>query len=374
MSGFGDELVRWMTARQVSVRALAEVTGYSAGHISDLRSGRRLPSAETADDLDDALEAGGKLAIAAQQAPAIPDGDKIRRGLDAALSTGMMSDRSLDDWDATVHRYGRATRDRPAGILLADLYADLAELKTTMERHRSASALRRLTLVTAQMSGMVCLTLIKLGDRAAFRAWARTARQAALEAGDPVTVAWAEAQEAYGHYYSGDHAEAVQVARHARRQHPACTGAALAAALEMRALAVLGDARQASDALAAAETALAALRPDEQESSALAYTESQLRFHEGNAWTHLRDTRAGVAAQDQALALCHPRDYTDWAMIRLDRALCMLYDGDASGAVVYADQPLQTLTPDRRAGIIAMRGHDLLGAPSARRSSVNLSP
>jgi hypothetical protein len=47
-------------------------------------------------------------------------------------------------------------------------------------------------------------------------------------------------------------------------------------------------------------------------------------------------------------------------MTRIDRALCMLYDGDASGAVACADQTLHALTPDRRAGIIAMRGHDLL--------------
>jgi hypothetical protein len=35
-------------------------------------------------------------------------------------------------------------------------------------------ALGRLTRVAANLSGLVCLTLIKLDDRQAFRRWART--------------------------------------------------------------------------------------------------------------------------------------------------------------------------------------------------------
>jgi hypothetical protein len=85
-----------------------------------------------------------------------------------------------------------------------------------MERHRSASALRRLTRVAAQMSELVCLTLCKLDDRPGFRRWTRTARIAASESGDPLVHPWALAQEAYGHHYSGDMLEAVDVAHHAQ--------------------------------------------------------------------------------------------------------------------------------------------------------------
>src|SRR5439155_24423552 len=41
----------------------------------------------------------------------------------------LTSKSRLDDWEQTVLRYGRATRDRPAGVLLVDLTADLVELK-----------------------------------------------------------------------------------------------------------------------------------------------------------------------------------------------------------------------------------------------------
>jgi transcriptional regulator with XRE-family HTH domain len=62
MSDFGAELERWMLTRGMGVRELHRRSGYSAGYISQLRQGRRMPSPETARDLDDALGAGGELA------------------------------------------------------------------------------------------------------------------------------------------------------------------------------------------------------------------------------------------------------------------------------------------------------------------------
>jgi len=68
VGGFGTELERRMTARGLSVRGLARISGYSPGHISDLRSGRRAPSAEAACDLDDALGADGAVRLSAERA------------------------------------------------------------------------------------------------------------------------------------------------------------------------------------------------------------------------------------------------------------------------------------------------------------------
>jgi hypothetical protein len=65
MTSFGDALERWMTARETGVRPLGRRSGYSPGHISDLRSGRKHPSPEAGQDLDDALSAGGQLAALA---------------------------------------------------------------------------------------------------------------------------------------------------------------------------------------------------------------------------------------------------------------------------------------------------------------------
>jgi transcriptional regulator with XRE-family HTH domain len=46
------------------VRELHRISGYSAAYISQLRHGKRNPSADVAQDLDDALGAGGALKAA----------------------------------------------------------------------------------------------------------------------------------------------------------------------------------------------------------------------------------------------------------------------------------------------------------------------
>jgi transcriptional regulator with XRE-family HTH domain len=102
--------------------------------------------------------------------------ETLRQELHEALSEGMMAEAGLDDWERLVLRYGRATRGHPASVLLDDLSTDLTELKWTIQRHRSASAMRRLTRVAAHMSGLMCLTLCKLDDHSAFRRWTRTVR------------------------------------------------------------------------------------------------------------------------------------------------------------------------------------------------------
>ncbi|MGH3915680.1 MAG: hypothetical protein ACRDTC_20070 [Pseudonocardiaceae bacterium] len=286
----------------------------------------------------------------------------VRQRLDDALSEGSMSEASLDDWERLVIRYGRASRDRPAPVLIHDLSGDIAELERALQRHRSASALRRLTRVAAHMSGLMCLTFCKLDDRPSFRKWARTARLGAKEAGDPVTLAWVLAQESYGYYYSGDLQEALDIARHARglvKRIP-CVGAALAAALEARIYAMMGRQGETREALARAEQLLSLLAEDELIPSAFAYNEAQLRFYEGNAYTHLRETKLAFRAQDRALELCGPDDYTDWALTRLDRATCLTYMSEIASGIIYATETLGALTYSQRQGIIALRGRDVL--------------
>ena len=227
----------------------------------------------------------------------------------------------------SLHRTAdsRATKYRPPSDLLANLRADLAELEQVIRNCQSAASLRRLVRVAAQLSGMMCLLMVKLDDRDGSRRWGRTARTAAGEAGDPAVMSWVLAQEAYGRYYSGDLDEAVDIARHAQALMPPrvpCIGAVLAAALEARAHAARGNAVENRNALDRAEKGLATLDTNSVQISALGYTESQFRFHEENAYTRLGLTRPAWRAQDRALEVCPTDDYTDWALIRLDRAVC----------------------------------------------------
>lgn len=320
-----------------------------------------------------AYPGGGKSPIlGSTRVVAAPEGvpdllhevELLRQQLESTLSDGSMAGASLDDWEKTTLRYGCASRHRPAGALLADLTTDLADLKHALQRYRSASASRRLTRVAAQMGGLMCLTFCKLDDRPAFRRWARTARLAAAEAGDPETYSWVLAQEGYGHYYSGDLSEAVRVAKYAQgvtRTAPR-VGAALAAGLEARAQAAMGRQQETHAALARAEDITAQLSGEALIPSAFGYNEAQLRFHAGSAYTSLRDAKAALDAQDRALALCMPGDYTDWAMTRLDQVMCLAYRGDIADAFAYAASTLQSLSGAQRQGIITMRSYEILNA------------
>lgn len=115
-----------------------------------------------------------------------------------------------------------------------------------------------------------------------------------------------------------------------------------------------------------AETGLAALEPGSQTASAFGYTESQLRFHEGSAYTRVGETRSALRAQERALEVCPPDDYTDWALTRLDRAVCLARGGDAAGAVACAAETLAALRREQSQGIIALRSRELFHALPGR--------
>jgi len=288
----------------------------------------------------------------------------LRQGLDEAMGDGAPNAASLDDWEQLALRYGRATRDRPAGLLLDDLSDDLAQLQRALMNCRTASGKRRLTRVVAQMSGLMLLTLVKLDERSAFRRWARTARLAATEADDPTTQSWVLAQEAYGHYYSADLSEALHVAQHAQvvAGTAVCVGAPLAAALEARAYASRGQSQETRLALDRAEEMVSRLDAESLQPSAFGYKEAQLRFHAGNAFTHLHDSRSALVAQERALELCAPGDYTDWAMSRLDRADCLAHDGDVPLAATEIGGTITSLSEDQRRGIIDLRAGEILAS------------
>jgi hypothetical protein len=293
--------------------------------------------------------------------------EAIRRTLEDSLARGAIVDSRLKDWERLVLRYGRATRDRSAQVLVEEISSDLIELSCVMEKRMPLSSQLRLTHVTAELSGLMSLLFCLLDDRPAFHRWARTARLAASEVADPPTLSWVLAQEAHGHFYSGDLHETLQVARHASdvtRRH--CVGTGLAAAIEARACAVMGRSQEMRSALDRAETVLSHLSGDDVTPSAFGYHEGSLRFHESNCYTHLQDVKSAFEAQDRALALCSKADHYDWALTRLDRAQCLIYDHDVSGGLVYATETFTALAQSDLQGLIRVRGQTLLDSVPER--------
>jgi tetratricopeptide (TPR) repeat protein len=296
--------------------------------------------------------------------PALDGLELVRLRLTAALEEGALSEETLEAWEQAALAHGAATRYKPTQDVLTVLGADLAELLATLRRCRAPSSLRRLARVTAQMSGLACLSVVRLDERKEFGCWAATARTAASQAGDSATMSWVLAQEAYGHFYAGHPTEAISAARRAQelmRKAP-CVGAVTAAALEARAHAARGDPRETRLALARTEAILGRLAPQQMTRSAFGYTEAQFRFHESSAWTSLGQVGAAMAAQDRALELCQPDDYTDWALTRLDRAACLARQGDPLAAVEYAASTLGQLGTGQRQGLITVRATELAKA------------
>lgn len=305
------------------------------------------------------------------QGPALEEGG-VRARVDSDLGRCEVTTTCLDDWEHTVLTHARATRYRPARELLVDLLCDIDDLRTLHQRRHTVATLRRTTILTAQMAGLVSLTLLKANAFDASRRWGRTARIAAADAADPLTNAWVWAQEAYRAFYAGDIAEAITTAQHARALAGAVggTGAVLAAALEGRAHAATGDNDQTRRALGTAEDLLERLTLADTKPSAFGYDEAQFRFHCGNAYTHLGDTPAAWPAQDRALQLYPDADYLDRALIGLDRAACLVHDGDIWEGAQQLTGVLTTLTPPQRDQLVLARARRILDTvPAARHGT-----
>nr|MDT0667184.1 XRE family transcriptional regulator [Micromonospora sp. DSM 115978] len=136
-------------------------------------------------------------------------------------------------------------------------------------------------------------------------------------------------------------------------------GAVLAAALEARACAVLGQQAATNAALHRAETILAGLPVEDVIASAFGYNEAQLRFHEGNAVTHLHDRRRVWEATDRALALYPATDYMDRTLVQLDRADCLIHNGEVAEGAAQIVHALLELPTQRRDGLIVQRARGL---------------
>lgn len=368
---FGARMRELRDARGCGQRELAAAVFESKSQIGNYETGKRVPDAKTAALIDDAVGAGGELVMLASAARSrglavlspLQRVEVLRHDVTSTITATAMNETALEVWEQTVLDHGAATRDKPAALLLTDLVNDFEDLSSELPKRHSASSLRRLTAVTARMAGLIFLTLIKLDERDAARRWARTARVAAGEAGDTALVAWVRAQEAYVHYYSGDLTQALEVARHAQQLMAApSVGGALAAALEARAEGLRGQPTAARSAIDRAELMLSGLPPDQRAASAFGYNEAQLRFHQGNALTHLGETEDAWEAGQRALELYPTGDYLDRTLVRLDRAECLVRANMPDEAAAVAARAVRGLTFEQRADMILNRGREIINA------------
>ncbi|MFD8914086.1 helix-turn-helix domain-containing protein [Streptomyces sp. NPDC059575] len=354
---FGQALRRHRGPR--SLRDVAQLAACGKSLVSYLERGERRPTPEIAAALDRALGANGELIALARAGTAdsvLERADALQQGLAESLAAGPMADAAISEWEFTVARHGRATRYRPEADLLPELISDFQDLRMILAHRHGPRTRRRLTVAAARLSGLMALTLLKLGDNRA-RSWWRTGRAATAAADDRATLSWICAQEAYQLYYNGDLYGAVELSDRARQLAGGlpCVGPALAAPLEARAHARLGARAAVDSALREAEVALSRLSDEDRAASAFGYSESQLRFHTGNAWTHLGDTARTADDQRRALELYPASDRMDIALVHLDQAMCSALDGAPDAAAILAAQTIKNLPVDHRSALITYR-------------------
>lgn len=321
---------------------------------------KRLPHPDTCLVLEHLFGVPAVDLFASESEPPAFDDEALRRELHDALTHGRQGAAQVRVWEDVVRRHAGATRRRPDAELLPELRRDFAALTTALGKPQSLDALRALTRTAAWMGGLMTLCLVRSGAYEPARAWARTAWTAADEADDDAVRAWVLAEDAYGLFYAGDLRGAAVLARRAQGAggwHG--VGAALAAPLEARAHALLGDSRRTHVALARAESVLDALTDDQRQDTALGYTEAQLRFHQGNALTHLGDVERAALAHTRALELYPIEERLDRALVRVDIATCRLHRGEAVGAATELLDALSALPAPERTGIVLARGRHL---------------
>jgi tetratricopeptide (TPR) repeat protein len=140
--------------------------------------------------------------------------------------------------------------------------------------------------------------------------------------------------------------------------------------LEARAQAKLQRRAETEQALERAERALARLGDEDKQPSAFGYDAAQLAFHTGNAWTNLHDTERAWEHQQHALAIYPAENLTDRTLISLDRAACLVWDGDLGAGAALASDTLAELPPEHRSALILYRARDLVAKVPERHQGV----
>jgi tetratricopeptide (TPR) repeat protein len=209
-----------METRGIGVRALHRRSGYSPAHPSQLRSGQRNPSAQAAQDLDDALGASGALAASASLVPA-GHGSTVapeREDVTDVLSRIRKLDRSRvdpeliaclgQDLRQIVADYETLQHDRLVPLLVK--HRALAE--TILGDCGHPGQRRQLLEITGIASGVLGYVAVGRGDFALARAYCLEAFRLGDFAQAADLQAWARGMQSFCEYYAGRYDDALRLA------------------------------------------------------------------------------------------------------------------------------------------------------------------
>ena len=278
--------------------------------------------------------------------------ETARHGLTLALVQERAT-ADIDEWREIVAEYGYDYLQLPASELIQPLMIDLLSLQIAAANAGDEANRQELRKAGAILAAFTAMTVANLGHVREARRWWRSARRVAGESRDADTILWVYGREVIRSLYEmrpvqtildlAERAEAFAATRQTAALAELVSGKAQALALAGRddeARATLDRVRDVYDRLPPEVTV--------DNESLFDWPENRLRFTESYVYSHIGDLRHADIAQNRAV-MVYPAQYLRGpAQIELQRALCMVKDGDVPGGVQHAYQIIEQLpTRDR---------------------------
>jgi hypothetical protein len=251
---------------------------------------------------------------------------------------------ATDEWAAVIATYSRDFATTAPADLLPELTADVELIRSAAE---SSQAPATLAVPAAELAMVMALTLANLGKGPAAWRWWRTARDTADGSGDVATRGLARSLEAiHGAYERRPRPELPESADQALALADRPDRIARAQAAHAQVLAVAGRAEEARLALRES-VAVAAALPGEVLGDTSLFGWPAYRVHcvGSFVYTSIGDTTAAYEAQDRAFDLCPAEYLRDRAELHLQRAHCLVQDGEVAAGLATAMRVLVEL-PD----------------------------
>ena len=299
----------------------------------------------------------------------------IRRGADRLLEDQSVSPATVDHWERAVEFCEGLRMTAHPTVLLTQLASDFTDLQQILGCRQPLDFQRRLYYVMARFAGMIGLTLVDCTDEEEdTQRWFDTAWSFAAEADDRILSAWVTVCKSASYlWYDHDAARGVQFAQTAQKQAGrSATGIrAWAYSLEARGEALLGHRRAALIALRSAEAVYEHLPPGATRAGGFGFHPHLMRFCQENALLFASENKEAFAQQDQAFDISDavPVHRT---LVGLDRASCLIQDGDLDEGCRTANRSLVTLLPGPWPGIVLFRAKKVVAA--ATSNDMHLEP
>ncbi|MFF7157956.1 transcriptional regulator [Streptomyces sp. NPDC008139] len=279
--------------------------------------------------------------------------------INAAL-TGSDAD-DLAHLDGAFERHRGGCRGRPPTVVLTQMRDDLDLLRDVLGRPCAAAARADLARTAAGITGLVAIIQPDRSDQRDSHGWFTTAERAARESGDRQTLAWALARHAMVPLNYGAPKAAADLAGRARAeagQSPSAA-AALAAAVNARALAAIGDQQGALRSVATARLIAEHLDGTQAADTWFGYPAQNHHVHLSQAFTILGRTREAYTEQEAALALTRSPSVMTRALLEMDAAICLRTDGAPAAAADKAVAIWKRLPEAYRDGLLRTRAETL---------------